>query len=350
MPSRDKQCLRGIGSDFVDIQAFRSNVRPLDLPETRPGLRLSNAAAPVPKSPLHASGLMLLSVLLFSGMNICIRLAADAGLDSMQVAFFRNFFGLIFALPLLYQHGFILLKTERLGMYFIRCFIGLCAMQTGFWALVHLPMSQAIAISYTTPLFVTVGAVWFLGETVRARRWSAVFVGFLGALVILKVWTFGASWLDSGVWIALLSAIFSAAAAINIKFLSRTEKAEAVVFYMVLIMTPLSLPMALSVWQNPSPSAWLWVVLTGAFGTAAHIALTRAYQLGDVSTLTPINFVQLPVIALAAWMLFGESPDRYAVIGAIIVFSSVIYIAHREAVLGKRSVAAITDEKIRPDR
>jgi drug/metabolite transporter (DMT)-like permease len=291
-----------------------------------------------PDTALQASLLMLLSACLFAGMAIAIRLASR-DIHAFEIAFFRNFFGLVFALPLLFHGGLGMLKTKVLPLYFIRCTIGLGAMLTGFWALVNLPLSQAIALSYTTPLFVTVGAALFLGEVIRVRRISALAVGFVGTLVILKVWSFGASWLSSGVWIAILSSVLGASAAISIKFLARTETAEAIVFYMVLIMTPLSFLPALSVWRWPDHYGWLWLVLTGAFGTLAHIAMTRAYKLGEVSALTPINFVQLPLISLAAWFLFNELPDRYTVIGAFIVFASTLYIAHREMVLARGTVA-----------
>jgi drug/metabolite transporter (DMT)-like permease len=283
---------------------------------------------------MRAPLLMLLSVVLFAGMAIAIRLASK-DLHAFEIAFFRNFFGLLFALPLLYKGGTSLLRTDRLGLYFFRCFIGLCGMLCGFWAIAHLPMSQAIALSYTTPLFVTIGAVLTLGEVIRARRISALAVGFIGTLIILQIWTFGASWLSSGVWIGLLSSLLTAGALVSIKFLSRTEPSDAIVFYMVLIMTPMSALPAYWVWQTPQGLTWLWLLLTGFFGTTAQMAMTRAYKLGDVSALTPINFVQLPLIALAAWWLFDETPNRYTWIGAGIVFASTAYIAHRESVLAR---------------
>lgn len=304
---------------------------------------------PIQSNTLKASLLMLLSAALFAGMAIAIRLAS-AHVHAFEIAFFRNFFGLTFALPLLSKLGFGLLKTERLPLYFLRCLIGLGAMLTGFWALVHLPLSQAIALSYTTPLFVSIGAAIFLGEVIRARRICALSLGFVGTCVILKVWSFNASWLSSGVWIAVLSSALGASAAVSIKFLSRTESAEAIVFYMVLIMTPLSLLPALAVWSWPNALGWLYLALTGAFGTAAHIAMTRAYKLGEVSALTPINFVQLPIISVASWLLFSDLPDRYTVFGALIVFSATVYIAHREMLLARRAfvISPMDNDSIQP--
>lgn len=277
--------------------------------------------------------LMAASAVMFALMAIGIRMAA-AELHPFQIAFFRNLFGLIFALPLLIGSQ-ISLRTARFGLYFLRCVIGLAAMLTGFWSLVHLPLAQAIALSYTTPLFVTVLAVIFLQERVRLRRWTAVIVGFFGALVIIRPGDFETSW---PTLVALLSALLAAAAAVSIKFLSRTEPTGAIVIWMVLIMTPLSLPPALPYWNWPSASTWIWVALTGLFGTVGHLALTGAYKRGDASALQPLNFLQLPLVAFLGWLLFAERLDHHTLIGATIIVAATAYIAHREAVLARRTV------------
>lgn len=283
---------------------------------------------------------MLASTLVFAGMAVTIRLAAEQ-LHAFEIAFFRNLFGLLFALPLLRRAGWRGLRSNRMGLYFVRCLIGLGAMLSGFWALVHLPLGQAIALSYATPLFVTIGAVLVLGEVVRARRWTAVAIGFVGVLIIVRP---GISEVSPAALVALGSAALAASAAITIKFLSRTEPAEAIVIWMVLIMTPLSLLPALPVWTWPQGwQVWLWLVLTGLLGTAGHLLLTEAYKRGDVSALTPINFVQLPVVALLAWYLFDEGISRFTVIGASVIFASTFYIVRREAKLARR---AVTDKPI----
>lgn len=291
-------------------------------------------------SPANASAratwLMVASTACFAGMALTIRFAADQ-LHAFEIAFFRNFFGLLFALPILLRTGTAVMRTRRMNLYLFRCVIGLCAMLTGFWSLIHLPLAEAIALSYTTPLFVTILAVLVLGEVVRIRRWSAVVVGFIGTLVILRP---GLQELSFAAMIALASAALSASAAISIKFLSRTEAPDAIVIYMVLIMTPLSLLPALPVWIWPQGMSWAWLAATGFLGTAGHMLMTRAYQLGDVSALQPINFLQLPIVATLAWWLFNEQVDQWTLIGAAIIFSSTLYIAHREAVLARRVTTA----------
>ncbi|WP_345779197.1 DMT family transporter [Lysobacter sp. CFH 32150] len=286
-------------------------------------------------SHTRAALLMLGGTILFALMAVAVRLASSS-LHTFEVAFFRNFFGLIATLPLLIRHGPELLKTDRLPRYVFRSVIGVLGMFCGFWAIGNLPLAQAIALSYSTPLFVTVAAVWWLGEQVRARRWIAVTIGFVGMLVIVRPGTEG---FTTGSLVAVLAAVLSAAVAIQIKQLSSTEPADRIVLWTTLLWVPMSLGPALFVWEWPSGIAWLWVIASGVLGTSAHLLWTRAIKLGDVSALTPISFVQLVVVALFGYLLFDERLDRWTVIGAVIIFAANAYIAHREAQLARRDAS-----------
>jgi drug/metabolite transporter (DMT)-like permease len=286
--------------------------------------------------------LMLFSTVLFGLMAVVIRLASETQ-HPFEIAFFRNLFGLLFTLPLLFKHGPGLLKTSKLPLYLLRCAIGTVGMLAGFWAIVHLPLAQAVAISYSTPLFVTIGAVWVLGETVRARRWAAVLIGFIGVIILLHP---DADTFTGASLVALLAAVMSASVAISIKFLTRTESPDAIVVFTTALWVPMSLVPALLFWQTPSGITWLWLVLAGLFGTVAHMCWTRALQLGDASILTPISFMQVLVVGVFGWWLFDESVDRYTLIGALIIFGSNLYLAHREIT---RAKPAVTDPEIFSD-
>jgi drug/metabolite transporter (DMT)-like permease len=286
--------------------------------------------------------LMLFSTVLFGLMAVVIRLASETQ-HPFEIAFFRNLFGLLFTLPLLFKHGPGLLKTSKLSLYLLRCAIGTVGMMAGFWAIVHLPLAQAVAISYSTPLFVTIGAVWVLGETVRARRWAAVLIGFIGVIILLRP---DADTFAGASLVALLAAVMSASVAISIKFLTRTESPDAIVVFTTALWVPMSLVPALLFWQTPSGITWLWLVLAGLFGTVAHMCWTRALQLGDASILTPISFMQVLVVGVFGWWLFDESVDRYTLIGALIIFGSNLYLAHREI---SRAKPAVTDPEIFSD-
>jgi drug/metabolite transporter (DMT)-like permease len=275
-------------------------------------------------------------------MAVCIRLASKQ-LHAFEIAFFRNLFGFVFTLPLLYRHGWAILRTDKISLYFLRCCIGIVGMLAGFWAIVHLPLAQAIALSYSTPIFVTIGAVLVLGEVVRARRWTAVIAGFIGVLVLMHPGTDSFSFASL---VAVAAAVMSASVAISIKFLSRTERADSIVIYTTMIWVPLSLLPALYFWTMPTGITWLWIVLSGLLGTTAHMCWTRALSLADASLLTPISFLQVLVVGVFAYFLFGEKVDRWTVLGAAIIFSSNVYIAHRESRLARRTV---TDPEINPE-
>jgi drug/metabolite transporter (DMT)-like permease len=289
-------------------------------------------ASPPSSALLRAALLMVVSASMFGCMAIAIRLASGQ-LHPFQIAFFRSFFGAVFALPLLLRQGpAILLRTDRLGFYVLRCAIGMVSMLAGFWAIVHLPLAQAIALSYASPLFVTIGAALVLGEMVRLRRWSAVIIGFIGVLVIVRPGTDG---FVAGSLVALLAAACSGTVTISIKFLTRSEPADRIVLLTTLIWVPLSLPAALLVWQWPAWQIWPWVILAGALGTAGHYFWTRALHLADASFIAPISYLQLLVVVPLAWLLFGEVIDRWTALGAAIVVAANIYIARREAKLAR---------------
>jgi drug/metabolite transporter (DMT)-like permease len=291
---------------------------------------------------LGAVGLMVCSAAMFACMAVMIRLASKE-LHAFEIAFFRNFFGLVFTLPLLLHHGTGILKTDKLHLYTGRCLIGIVSMLCGFWAIVHLPLAKAVTISYSTPIFVTILAVLFLGEVVRGRRWAAVGLGFIGVLVIMRPGTEG---FDGNTLVALTASVLSAIVAISIKVLSRTEKPDAIVIWTTLLWVPMSLVPALFVWEWPSGWTWAWVVAAGFFGTAGHMFWTRALKRADASLLTPISFMQVPFVAVLAWWLFDETVTAWTAAGAAIIFGANAYIAHREARVASR---AVTDREISPE-
>jgi len=286
---------------------------------------------------------MLASTAFFGLMAVVIRLAS-ATLPTFEIAFFRNLFGLLALLPIL-LHGGATLRTQQLPRYLLRSVIGIGSMLAGFWAIGHLPLSQAISLSYSTPLFVTIAAVAWLGEQVRWRRWAAVIIGFIGVLVIVRP---GSSSFTAGSLVAVAAALLSAVVAIQIKQLSRVDPADTIVFYTYLFWVPLSLIPALFVWQWPHGITWLWLACIGLAGTGGQLLWTRALRLGDVSALTPISFMQLPIVAVAGYLLFDESISRWTLLGAAIIFAANAYIAHREVTLSRSAATSAPIEAAIP--
>ena len=286
---------------------------------------------------------MFASTVSFGLMALVIKLASRT-LSTYEIAFFRNTFGLLVLLPILLI-GKSPLRTRQLPRYLLRSAIGICSMLSGFWAIGHLPLSQAIALSYSTPLFVTIAAVIWLGEHVRKRRWAAVIVGFIGVLIVVRP---GTSGFTAGSLIALLAAVLSAIVAIQIKQLSRIDAADTIVFYTYVFWVPMSLVPALFAWQWPQHDMWWLLVGIGVFGTGGQLLWTRALRLGDVSALQPISFMQLPMVAVAGYFLFGETIGRWTVIGAAIIFAANAYIAFRESQLSRRNATTAPVEAAKP--
>ncbi len=305
---------------------------------------MNATARPALATPARAALLMLASTMAFGLMAIAIRYATRY-VPTQEVAFFRNAFGLLALLPMLLRPGRAPLKTQQLPRYFVRSAIGLGSMLCAFWALGHLPLAQAVSLSYSTPLFVTIAAVLWLGETVRVRRWAAVVVGFIGVLVIVRPGTAGFS---AGSLIAVAAALLSSLVAIQIKQLTRVDSADTVVLYTYVFWVPLSLVPAVFVWVWPTGMAWMWLVATGVMGTVGQLLWTRALRLGEVSALTPISFLQLPLVTLCGWLLFDESVDRWTLIGAGIILAANAYIAHREAVLARRAASVAATAATKP--
>ena len=290
------------------------------------GDELSARLAAIP-APVQGALFMTAAAFCFSVMNVFVRLAAEE-LHPMEVAFFRNFFALALMLPWLARAGLGALRTERIKLHLLRSFFALLTMITWFSALALLPLGEAVALNFTVPLFATAGAALILGEVVRARRWSATFVGLLGALIILRP---GFVELRPEMALPILAALCMASASLVVKSLSRTERASTIVFYMNLFLTPLSLVPALFVWQWPSWETLAYLVGLGGVGTAAHLLLTLAYTKADASAVVPFDYARLPFVAVIAFFLFGEVPDLWTWVGAAVIAASAIYIARREA-------------------
>lgn len=271
---------------------------------------------------------MVLSCGLLSVLAAIVRYLALEGMHPNMIAFIRMVLALVCMVPWALMAGWGEVKTDKFGLYCFRALISTGALMTWFWAISMVTLAEMTALSFLAPIFATIGAAIFLRETVRARRWTATFIGFLGALIIIRP---GLIEMSAGSWMALLSAGFIGISILNIKTLSNTESPYKVVFYMSLLMTPVALVPALTVWEMPPQEDWGWVLAMGPVAVCAHIAMVRAYSLGDASAIVPFDFSRLPFAVVIGWFAFGEIADIWTWVGAIIIFSSSLFIAHREA-------------------
>ncbi|SLN12270.1 DMT family transporter [Oceanibacterium hippocampi] len=271
--------------------------------------------------------------ILGSLMGMLIKLVGTR-IDSAQIVFFRSAFGLVAVMPFVIRGGRRSLRTRRPVIHLVRGVLGLTGMSCLFYSLTQLPLADATALTFTKPLFLIVLAVLFLGEAVNWRRWSATAVGFLGVLIIMRPDT----GIDPAVFVALAGAFLVACVAVLIKRMSATETQVSMIFYFGVIVTTLSLVPALLVWKNPTPIEFGALILTGFLGTAAQSCMIRGFTFGEATAVAPFDYGRLLYAGLIGYVVFAEIPDRWAIVGALVIVGSTLYIAYREARLGKRRV------------
>lgn len=280
--------------------------------------------------------LLLGATIGFASMHAVIRIASSEQ-HPFEIAFFRNLFGLVVLSPFLLRHGFGALRTRRLPLHAARGAVHVSAMLMFFTAVPITPLGTVAALSFTAPLFVTVGAVLVLGEVVRIRRIAALVAGFAGALVIIRP---GVAALDTGSLLVLGSSAVWAGAMILIKLLSRTESSLTMTAYMAVFLTPLSSIAAAFVWRWPSPEELGWFALMGSLGTVAHLCLAQAFREADAAAVLPVDFLRLIWASVFGYLLFGEVPVLFVWIGGTIIFASTLYLAYREARVARADVSA----------
>ena len=267
------------------------------------------------------------SIVLFSIMVIFIRKASES-LHILEVVFFRNLLALIVMLPIIKSIGLAAIKMNNTRLFFMRGFVGAIGMIAGFTCLTLIPLAQATAISFSQPLFITIGATIFLGEIIKARRIAAIIVGIIGMLIIVQP---GFNSLSLGIILAIISALALSVNALIVKKLTLTDTPHAIIIWMVVMLIPITLIPAIPVWEWPSLEAWLYLWGIAILGTLAHFSWTKSYAMAEITSLEPIGFIKLPIMALLGWMIFAEIPGTWTWIGGLIIFMSTIYISHREA-------------------
>ena len=274
---------------------------------------------------------MLASCVWFSIMATLVRLLAQ-DMEAFSIVFFRNVFALMLMLPWVMRHGKSALHTTKLPLHILRGCTGVIGMLLFFSALVQIPITQAVSLSFTVPLFTTIAAIFFLKEKVGWHRWGALIVGFSGTLIILRP---GAGDFQLASLLVIAATVTWALSNVVIKKLTKTEYPQTMVFYMTLLMTPLSLPFALLEWQVPVGIQFVYLFGLGAVSNLAQLCLFRAYAKTDVSVVLPADFSRLIFTSILGYIFFAEILDMWTALGAMVILASTIYISRRESRIRK---------------
>jgi len=291
--------------------------------------------------PFKAIGLKLVSALLFAAMSALVRQLGDVA-PVGQMVFFRSAFAIL-PVVVIYALRGELASAVRTGRPFGqlgRGMLSICGMFTNFSALTRLPLADATAISFASPLITVALAAVVLKERVRIYRWSAVVIGFVGVIVMLvphfDVGHSAAIGATAAVGSALdlASAVCNAGTVIQTRRLTQSETTSSIVFYFSLVCAiagALTLPFA---WHSPTARELVMLIALGVIGGLAHILLTESYRFAAASVVAPFDYSSMLWALLLGYWLFGELPEALVYVGAAIVAGAGLFVIWRERQLG----------------
>ena len=280
----------------------------------------------------------LLAILLFvtatffgTLMGVFMRLA-QSDINVFTASFLRFGIGFVIILPYLFYSKFNVYKTNNIKLHFIRGIINVPTMYVGFAALMFIPLEQIQALHFIVPLLVTFLAVFFFKEKIRFVRISALIIGLIGMLVMLRP---GIIEMNIGVYMVLFSSLVWSFIIIITKFLSKNDSPITILTYQYSLVTFFSFFIVIFFWEMPSSIIFLYTFLAALSGTVLHLALIYSYKLVDLTLIQPFTFLSLIWASLFGYYIFGEEPDIFTWLGAIIIFSGVLIIFYRESYLKK---------------
>jgi len=268
---------------------------------------------------------------IFTSTSVMIRLLS-AQIESVQTAFFRAVISVVLLLPMIAAGRVKPWQSKRIAGHFWRTFMGTTSMVLGFYAVTMLPLADATAIAFSQPLFSVVVAALIAGEKVRWRRWSATVIGFVGVLVMVRP---GEGSLQAGALVALANAATVALSIYLVKRLSDSETPLMILTQFAIFSTVLLAVPAILVWRWPDVWGWLLAIGVALSATVGQYFWVQAFKAGEMSAVAPFEYLRLPFAVFVGWLIWGEMPVIWTYVGAAIVIGSALYIAHREAQLGR---------------
>ena len=278
---------------------------------------------------------MVGSVVCFSIMDICVKWLDYYPVG--QVLFLRFFIGFIpifFIIPKEKYLSFY--KTTRPGLHAFRAFTGAAAIIALFIGLRELPLADVVSLTFGGPIFVTVASIFFLSEKVGIKRWSAVFLGFIGMLLIVQP-----AFIDLNFYYItpIVFCIFFACVAISVRSLSKTEPNYRIAFYFTFLCSVLGIiTIFKGDWVLPTKIDFLIFIIMGLCGSIANLLLTQSYRLAEASLVTPIKYLSLVFAIVFGFLIWSEIPKLLTLFGALLVITSSLIIFMRENKLKKQIV------------
>jgi drug/metabolite transporter (DMT)-like permease len=240
-------------------------------------------------------------------------------LNVFQVMEVRSILGFLMLYPMVHRHGgFAAMRTARPLQHIGRNLIHYAAQLGWFFALTLIPLGQVVSIEFTMPIWTAILAASFLGEHMTAAKIAAIVLGVIGVVVIVRP---AAGEINPGQLIALAAAVGFGISIAMMKSLTRTEKTLAIIFWMLVIQSAAGFFPALYFWRWPSAYAWGWIVVLAFCGTFSHYCMARAMLHADATVVLPMDFLRVPLTAVAGWLIYSERLDIYTVLGATLILT-----------------------------
>ena len=282
-------------------------------------------------TPIQVALLCLCTAAVGAFGNVLVRLMS-AELDTLQTAFLRNLFGFVSAallLPFLAAPGQSVLAGAFAVPWrmWIAAALNLASMFCFFSAVTLMALGDLTAISFASPIWWTIGGAILFRETVTRSRWIATLGGIVGVLVMLRP---GLGVISPPALLVLVGTVAYALSSLTVKAASRHQPALVIVLQLSVMMTVVSLIPALTVWRWPSLEVWIYGALVGTMATVGWTTLTRALAMADASSIAPYDFARLPFTIIPAFLMFGEVPDAFAMLGSAIIFAAALYASRQE--------------------
>ena len=278
---------------------------------------------------------MVGSVICFSIMDICVKWLDYYPIG--QVLFLRfaiGFIPIFFIIPK--NKLFSFYKTNRPGLHAFRAVTGALAIIALFYGLRELPLADVVSLTFGGPIFVTIASIFFLSEKVGVKRWFAVFLGFVGMLLIIQPAFVN---LNYYYFSPIIFCIFFACVAISVRSLSKTEANYTIAFYFTFLCTTIGLCSIFFVdWIMPTKIDFLIFTILGLCGSMGNLLLTQSYRLAEASLVTPIKYLSLIFAILFGFIIWSEIPKFITLIGAALVILSSLIIFIRESQLKKQII------------
>lgn len=314
---------------------------PLTLPITtdRPAPLL--AAKAEPKSlrhdaPLRGIGLVLLAAVFFSSSDVISKYLA-ASLPALQITWIRYATFALLMLAVVAHGGGVHLRTKRPLLHVLRGCGLVCSSIVFVTGLRYLPVADATATGFVTPLFVTALSIPLLGERVGWRRWTATLVGLAGVLIVVRP---GGQSFQLASLLPMISALSWAFGLIFTRMMSSTENPISTMTYSALVGLAVVSLFAPFYWQAMTVEQFALCLLVGLVSTTGHWFMILAFRHADASVLAPFTYSQLFWASLFGFFLFAVLPDIWTIVGSVIIACSGLYTAHRERIRTREIMAA----------